>query len=437
VRPALVALALSAAAAGGPTPTTAPTPSATAVTAVTALTGITAIPSSASSPPALEPPTSSALTSPPEPAWQESIERPHTTIARDLLVLPASTASTTIGSGASALARAPELPADYRVDTRGGLRIAYHPSQTDAAARVVPQVEAARERLSALVGQRVLERLEIRIARTSDELVALAPRGAPPAPGADLAVYGALHLIAISVQGDGESPGLEARARHALAHVALYDAVDGHPLPRWLDEGFAIEATGERRWRRGATLVRAQLEGTTLTLAQLESFPDEPSTVALADAEVADLVRALSSDGDPARLTAFTALLGRLRTGEPFARALSATYGAELPALEARWREELAHRYLAIPLAGAGAVLLSALATVVLVAWRRRRRRLEAELAEARLAAETARLLSPDAPRGKAPKLIVVDEGRGHVVYLVPSRAVPKIMHDGKTHTLH
>lgn len=419
---ALVALALTAAAASGASASAAP---------VSALPVAPSIPEKPAMSSALEPPTSSALTSPPEPAWQEPLERPHTTIALDLPAFPASNAGLAVGP------QAPALPADYRVDTRGGLRIAYHPTQSDAAARVTTLFEATRERLSALVGQRVLERIEIRVARTSDELVALAPRSAPPAPGADLAVYPALRLIAISVQGDGEASGLEARARHALAHVALYDAVDGRPLPRWLDEGFAIETSGDRRWARGATLVRAQLEGTTLTLAQLESFPDEPSTVALADAEVADLVRTLSSDADRARPAAFAALLGRLRTGEPFARALTAAYGAELPVLEARWREELAHRYLAIPLAGAGAVVLSTLATLVLVAWRRRRRRMDAELAEARQAAETAQLLSPDAPRGKAPKLIVVDEGRGHVVFLVPSRAVPKIVHDGKHHTLH
>jgi hypothetical protein len=433
VKPAHVALAFTALAAAL---SSAPARAAATATAA-ASAGASSMPTPATPlmPSTLEPPTSSALTSPPEPAWQEPLERPHTTIAGDLPAFPASNGG--VALGASRGVRMPELPADYRVDTRGGLRIAYHPSQSEAAARVLSLAEGARERLSALVGQRVLERIEIRVARTSDELVALAPRTTPPAPGADLAAYPALHVITISVQGDGESPTLESRARHALAHVALHDAVDGHPLPRWLDEGFAIETSGDRRWWRGATLVRAQLEGTTLTLAQLDSFPDEPSTVALADAEVADLVRALSSDDGRAGPHAFTALLGRVRAGEPFARALSATYGAELPALEARWREELAHRYLAIPLAGAGALVLSALATAVLVAWRRRRRRLEAELAEARQAAETAQLLSPDAPRGKAPKLIVVDEGRGHVVYLVPSRAVPKVMHDGKPHTLH
>ncbi len=427
MKPALLALALTATGAGAGTLAT----SAAGVT--TGETGET----SATSATTLEPPSSSAVTSPPEPAWQASFERSLTTIARDVpgpWSRPAPDAPNTPNTPDTRDARPPELPADYLVEAHGWLRLAYHPSQSEAAARVTSLLTSTRERLASRLGQRVLERVELRLARTPGELVALAPRAAPPPPGGDVAVYPALHLVALSVQGDGDGAGLEARARHALAHVALHDAVDGRALPRWLDEGFAIEAADERGFARGATLLRAQLEGTTLTLAQLDAFPDEPSTVALADAEAADMVRALGRDADRAR---FTALLGRVRAGEPFARALSATYGADLPTLEARWRDELGRRYLALPLATAGALGLAAVGAIAFLTWRRRRRTLEAELAEARQAAEAARQLAPDAAPGKAPKLIVVDEGRGHVVYLVPSRAVPKITHDGKTHTLH
>jgi hypothetical protein len=41
-----------------------------------------------------------------------------------------------------------------------------------------------------------------------------------------------------------------------------------------------------------------------------------------------------------------------------------------------------------------------------------------------------------DAERRDVPKLIMVEEGAAHVVYVVEGR-VPKIEHDGKVHTLH
>lgn len=372
-----------------------------------------------------DPPTPPLLTQPPSATLEAPSERPLTTIGRDV-------------TGPLGDARLPPIPSEYRVDVRGGLRVAYHPTLHDAAGRALRALEDSRARLSSRVGQRVLERVELRLGRTPEELVALAPRTSPPAPGADVAVYASARVIALSAQAGASGDELDARVRHAAAHVALLDAVDGRPLPRWLDEGFAIESAGDRRVARALTLVRAQLDGGTMPLAQLESFADEPGNVALADAEVADFVRSLSSgDGRDDGRARFTALLGRLRAGEPFAQALSITYDADLATLEARWRDGLSRRYLLLP-ATYGALTLIGVAGGAFLALRLRRRRREAALARAdRLTAEALAALVPDAPRGKPPKLIVVDEGRGHVVYLVSSRPVPKITHDGKTHTLH
>lgn len=376
-----------------------------------------------------DPPTPPLLTQPPSATLEAPSERPLTTIGRDV-------------TGPLGDARLSPIPSEYRVDVRGGLRVAYHPTLHDAAGRALRALEDSRARLSSRVGQRVLERVELRLGRTPEELVALAPRTSPPAPGADVAVYASARVIALSAQPGASGDELDARVRHAAAHVALLDAVDGRPLPRWLDEGFAIESAGDRRVARALTLVRAQLDGGTMPLAQLESFADEPGNVALADAEVADFVRSLSSgdgrgDGRDDGRARFTALLGRLRAGEPFAQALSITYDADLATLEARWRDGLSRRYLLLP-ATYGALTLIGVAGGAFLALRLRRRRREAALARAdRLTAEALAALVPDAPRGKPPKLIVVDEGRGHVVYLVSSRPVPKITHDGKTHTLH
>ena len=119
-----------------------------------------------------------------------------------------------------------------------------------------------------------------------------------------------------------------------------------------------------------------------------------------------------------------------MRGGDAIDRAAADAYGANLATLEHRWHEDVTRRCVTVPLAVAGALGWGLAATAVLVAWRRRRRAVARELA---LAAEAART-------GKTPgseKLVVVEEGVGHVVYMVERPPVPTVEHDGKMHTLH
>src|SRR5439155_10127383 len=163
-----------------------------------------------------------------------------------------------------------------------------------------------------------------------------------------------------------DAPSAEDVFRHELAHVALFDATAGRPLPRWLDEGFAVHATGERSLSRWHTLWRAEVSGPWLSVAQLESFPDEPTLAHVADAESADLVRFLSREEDHARFVAF---LARVRGGDAIDRAAADAYGANLPTLEHRWHEDVTRRCVTVPLAVAGALGWGLAATAIFVAW--------------------------------------------------------------------
>lgn len=326
--------------------------------------------------------------------------------------------------------KAPAAPSDFLVETHGFVRIVYHPSTFEAVRRITSDADAARAAFAGVVGQSVLDRLEIRIARTPEELAMLSPEEAPPVAGSNGVAYPPLSLVVISVRDrDGGPTSLDEVFRHQLAHVALFDATAGRPLPRWLQEGLAVQMSGEATIARAKLLWTAHVRKQLLSFAQLESFPDDGPTARVAWAESADFVRFLARDG-----TRFAATIARARSGDSLDRALTVAYGKDLRGLEQTWRDDLGTRCVTIPLATAGA-LGWGLAIAAVVRRRRRRRERDAVAAEASEALQLPEL--PEPPPDKEGRLLVCDRGLGHVVYIVEGRAVPKVEHDGKRHTLH
>src|SRR5438105_15217410 len=67
------------------------------------------------------------------------------------------------------------------------------------------------------------------------------------------------------------SPGypddtLEDVLRHEVAHVLIWRAAGGRHVPRWFDEGVAMEVERERRWRDQTQLFYQLLGGTETDL---------------------------------------------------------------------------------------------------------------------------------------------------------------------------
>lgn len=335
---------------------------------------------------------------------------------RDLPTLPAHTI------------RAPEAPSDFLVETRGFLRVLYHPSAFEAVRKITADADVARAALATSLGQSVLERVELRIGRTPEEMALLAPVDAPPGQHATAAAYPSLSLIVLSVRNaDGAPSTFEESFRHQLAHIALSDAAAGRPLPRWLHEGFAIQASGEATVARAQILWTAHVRKSLLSFGSLDVFPADPRTARIAWAESADFVRYLQKDH-----ARFAAAIAHARNGDALDRAFADAYGADVRGLEQAWRDDLGTRCVTIPLA-VGAFGGWGVAIAALVA-RKRRRRKQA------LAAEPEPVLpepSPTQSDKSEPRLLVCDRGLGHVVYIVEGRPVPKVEHDGKRHTLH
>src|SRR5690606_34606804 len=125
--------------------------------------------------------------------------------------------------------------------------------------------------LSSRLGQRVLSRVDVRIARTPREMRSFAP-AATQVPGyASGVAYSQIGLVLLSIQPlhPNSQHDLLEIFKHELVHVALHDAVEGKPIPRWFNEGFAVHASGENRTTRLWTLWSATLSEDLMPLSRL------------------------------------------------------------------------------------------------------------------------------------------------------------------------
>ena len=338
---------------------------------------------------------------------------------------------------------APATPSEFLVETRGFLRVVYHPSAFDAVRRIVGGADAIRASLATTLGQSVLDHVEVRVARTADEMAQLSPADAPPSAHSTSAAYPSLSLIVLSIRNaEGVPSPLDEAFHHQLAHVALADAAAGRPLPRWLHEGFAVCSSAESTIARAQILWTADVRDKLLPFASLETFPSDPGAARIAWAESADFVRFLESDS-----TRFAAAIARARTGDPLDRAFVDAYGRDLRGLEQSWRHDLSTRCVTLPLGvGAGAGWVVAIGA--LIARRRRKFRRVSGLTPAASPGVKERAWPEPAQSDDAqpadkpidtsePRLLVCDRGLGHVVYVVEGKPLPGVEHDGKRHTLH
>jgi hypothetical protein len=354
--------------------------------------------------------------------------------------LPSSVADAQqAGSG---VLRMPPLPAGFNTYNAGWVTFVYHPSSRERVQPLIAQAETVRHELTERLGFPVLSEVRVEIARTPGEMETFAPSGAPyPAYAAGVA-YSEIGLVLLTLTPvhPTQEQDLGEVFRHELAHVALNDALNGRPVPRWFNEGFAIFASGESSFKRMHTLMMSTIGGSLLPLHDLErSFPDDETKALVAYAEAQDVVRFLIRREDVHR---FRALISELRDGKSFDVAALDAYGEELSSLEFEWREDASRRYTIWIFLLSGSLVWVVALGVFVWAWRRRKRRdklvlqrwareeaaedvLRARIAQRNEAARVHIVLAknPDAPAQLAPNMSEVE--------------VPIVEHDGAWHTLH
>ena len=337
----------------------------------------------------------------------------------------------------------PPLPLEYLTQEKAGIRLSYQPSTGERVRPLEERVAAIRAELSAELGREVLGTLEIRVAAAPSEMARLAPMERLEGQAGVFAFRDA-HLVVLSAASPRsiDPPNLEGLLRHALAHLALDEALGDKSVPPWLHEGYAVHFAGEDTASRAQTLCFASLQRRLLGLGEIEaSFPEGAPQGSIASAEAADFARFLvEQKSEPKSRERFVALLGAIRAGASFDAALRDAYGESAAKVELLWRKDMARRYSFIPVL-AGATLVWLLGALAILLRRAGKRRAMVAAREDRRAGAERRASSRAAPRPerevrRRPERLD-DEGLDEAIGPEPEPEVPKIEHDGSWHTLH
>jgi hypothetical protein len=355
--------------------------------------------------------------------------------------LPSSVADAQqAGSG---VLRMPPSPAGFNTYNAGWVTFVYHPSSRERVQPLIAQAEAVKHELSERLGFPALSEVRVVIARTPGEMETFAPSGAPYPQYAAGVAYSEIGLVLLTLTPvhPGSDQDLGEVFRHELSHVALNDALNGRPVPRWFNEGFAIFASGESAFKRMHTLMMSTIGGSLLPLHDLErSFPDDETKALVAYAEAQDVVRFLIRREDVHR---FRALISELRDGKSFEQAVLDAYGEELSTLEFEWREDASRRYTIWIFLLSGSLVWVVALGVFVWAWRRRKRRDRLVLQRwAREEAAEDILRARIAERNEAARvhIVLTKSSDALPAQLAPNMSeveVPIVEHDGAWHTLH
>jgi hypothetical protein len=334
-----------------------------------------------------------------------------------------------------AAAKVPPLPVDFIQLDRAWIELDVPSSVRERGEALLREADEFRSHLAEDFGQPVLYHVLVRVGRSPEQMVALAPEGVQVPDYAAGVAYPALHTVLLTLQAPDtwEAPDLGEVLKHELSHVALSEAVAFHHVPRWFDEGVAIRESGESPYLRTKALWDATVGRRLLPLADLDrGFPSDHYEVTEAYAESADFVRFLMRDADRAR---FGSLLQKARSGVPFDRTLEDAYGVDIRKLEFQWREELSRRFGIIPTLTGGGLLWIAVSGLAMAAWLKKRRRAKAKLAEWAQEEAAADAATATARASHEPSIPPPAGDENVPSSRVPS--IPVVEHDGRWHTLH
>lgn len=299
-----------------------------------------------------------------------------------LLVVPGIAFSSPIGFHDPSIAvRSFEVPEDSR------LTVIAAPGPAEGVARELARhVAEDWARIEAILGHHDPAPLEIRVGYGKESFGALQPPGVRVPGWAAGVAFSGLGIVVLDGQASGRAGSVRTVLLHELAHISLGRLVEGR-IPRWFNEGFALQVAGEWSPTRSGVVARAVWARALIPLSELdESWPHSPTDVNLAYAQSASMVGHLLSveEGDALRR-----LVARLRQGEPFPQALQAAYGKPFVLLESEWKDGLQMRYGWLTLLMDTELLLAAAAVVLVVGAyakrirkRKRLAQMEAEEAE-------------------------------------------------------
>lgn len=202
------------------------------------------------------------------------------------------------------------------------------------------------------------------------ELKKVAPSNLPSWAAA--VTYPEKRLILLPVLGSSSRIPLDAVFSHELTHMALHDITKGRFVPRWFNEGLAINVSGELFIERIKILVQSVAFGNIRPIKSIDRFmPAHEYQATLSYAESGDFVMFLYKKGGKGRIRG---LLYQIRDGNDFYQSLTIIWGKTWRELEGEWRENLLYRFGFFPIISAGSTIWILIVVLLLWAFIKRRR---------------------------------------------------------------
>lgn len=318
----------------------------------------------------------------------------------------------------------PTPSAEYRQDTSVPWMTTYFPSGTEERVQpVLAEMEAFRTSLRAALGPNVLQKVSVRIARSPEDMAALAPEKHKPQSYATAVSYMGAHTVLVSLRAPTTHQGtdLSETLKHELVHVAVDDAFGPGRVPTWFNEGMAIWYSGEGSLTRRQTLLDASSMRRLIPLPELDpQFADGAPNVALAYAEAGDFIRFLRKDP-----TRFQSLVTRAQSGQSFDRALGDAYATDLRTLDYQWKSEVEKVTDWMPGILTGSFMWGVGAIILILGYVRRK------FSDRKV---RARWDDEETALAKARAEVFTHEDEVLPIHIP---GVPRIEHDGNWHTLH
>lgn len=242
----------------------------------------------------------------------------------------------------------------------------------ELAAHVKEIVIKAAPRLQAWTGA-APARLRIEVAPTKEAFARRAVQLGGPDWAAGLAAPGQGLILLRSPRQLADPLHFKEVLIHELVHLYLAAGLKGRRAPLWLEEGLAMQLSGETGWGLAAAMTRAVLGPGLLPLARLEHrFPPQADQAALAYAQSYYLVGwLLGRYGEDS----LRQVVHSLSQGRPLTAALQLATGHSLAGIQERFDDDMSSRFSWISALTAGGALWALVAVVAAVGLVIRRRR--------------------------------------------------------------
>lgn len=256
----------------------------------------------------------------------------------------------------------------------------FHPLDRVYMTPIVNRAESLYGDLTRTVALSRIDPIRVVMAHTPEAFDRWTPDGRPMPRWVAGAAYPDRDLILLRSPRQFNQSDSFGTFRHELVHLVLSDRFAPGGIPRWLQEGLAMDLSHQWHPTEDLFLGRAVLMGRLIPLTALDhAFRGEEQSVRLAYLESKSLVRFLV---DSYGADGLHRVLQSLSRGDFLPSAVEKSFGLPFSDFEAQWVRYLKVRYHWIPWLTGTAMLWTFLAfglmTVYFIRRRRNRLRMEA-----------------------------------------------------------